>query len=293
MPNIELICAELSSIEARVVASLLRPDARDWRLVGEIRGPQCKFAKTLAATIRFHVTSDAANISASATVPDPCFWTPEVPMLYHARLDLTCEGKVVQTLERPLALRPLTARGSDLFYAGRRWVLRGVSRGTSPDAPLEDWRAAGAAMLIDELDKATASAAAELGVLLVVRVGEQAPDQIAAELRRLARMPAVAIVALQVGAVLPRDVRAAVPNLRIAAECRPDIDESQLPGWADLLLCDCAEPQGIASLAGRCGRPIVALRSEGQSADVATGRAACDELQRDLAPQADLAGYIV
>ena len=56
------------------------------------------------------------------------------------------------------------------------------------------------------------------------------------------------------------------------------------------------EVQDIAvskrELAG-CPRPVVVIRSHESFTSLAAARAACEQLQRDLAPELNLAGYIV
>ena len=54
-------------------------------LAGELIGPECRFAQTLSARIPFRDRGPGESLLAEAVVPDPCFWTPELPMLYQSK----------------------------------------------------------------------------------------------------------------------------------------------------------------------------------------------------------------
>ncbi len=61
---------------------------------------------------------------AAAIVPEPCFWTPDMPQIYQAIVELRQAGNVVARAERIVGMRTLGATGRKLFYDGKRWVLR-------------------------------------------------------------------------------------------------------------------------------------------------------------------------
>jgi hypothetical protein len=133
--------------------------------------------------------------------------------------------------------------------------------------------------------------ASQWGAMTVVMVNASG-DQAAARLRQLAHFPAVAIAAIR--GSLPRDFKKShvAPNL-LLAQVREAGDATDLPPWADLLMASADDPQAISSLAASAEIPVIAERRLNAPVDIASARAACDTLQRDLAPFGQFAGYIV
>jgi hypothetical protein len=293
LDDLILYCGSMNNMEARVHAVLDRPVDGEWQLAGRVIGPRCEFARTLPATIALQSVPWTSGMKCVATVPDPCFWTPDLPMLYDVRVELRRDGELVDLVERPLAIRALVPRGRDLFLGAKRWVIRGARQSAAPDSPLSAWCEAGAAMLVDNLDEKLADEAARLGVPLVAMIRAKSTDSVTAELQRLARFPAVIIAAIDAAADLPGDIGLAAIDIRRAAYCRAEAVPPALPVWACMLLCESADAGAIARAAAGRDYPVIALRPIGQAVDIAIARAACDKLQADLAPQVDLAGYIV
>lgn len=228
-----------------------------------------------------------------AIVADPCLWTPQLPMLYEVQVELRQDDRVISRTNRPLAIRMFGPRGRDFNLAGKRWVLRGVRRSLLPDAPLAAWRETGAAMLVAAPDDTLADEAARLGVPLVALVRAESINDLRAELSRLARFPSVVIAVIDAAAELPSDVPLTAPNILLAASCRDEDAPSPLPPWANVLLCESTDAVKLARAASGRPFPVIALRPEEGTADLATARRTCDILQRDLASHVDLAGYAV
>lgn len=130
------------------------------------------------------------------------------------------------------------------------------------------------------------SRASELGVMLMVGVeGEDWQPQ----LRQLAQSPSVCI------AVVPGDAHLAqcrelAPNVLIAKYATsvipPDAETK-----ADVWICNTEQP--IADELYACDTTPVIGQRNGRFEDLEAARAACDALQRDLAPKHDLSGYLV
>lgn len=293
LDNLVLYCGSVNAMETRVRAWLPSAVESDVQLTGSVLGPHCEFARTLPATVPLRPTAASSGVQSVAVVPDPCLWTPELPMLYDVRVELRLGGDVVATAQRPLAIRKLEPRGRDLNLSGKRWVLRGVRRSNVPHEPLGAWREAGAAMLLTDLDEALASDAARLGVPLVALIRETTNDEIAAQLRRLARCPAVILAAIDAGADLPDDIGLTAIDIRLAAYSLAEHTPAVLPVWANLLLCESEDITVLGRSVAERNHPVIALCPAKHAPNIATARAACDALQRDLAPLADLAGYIV
>jgi hypothetical protein len=255
-----------------------------WHLSGTLSGPYCEYATTLPATIPLVDCGPGPQPLAEARLPDPCFWTPAMPHRYRARIELRESGHVIAVVERTFGIRPLAASGRSLRYGAKSWVLRGISRAEISPGTLEEWHAAEVAMLVAAADDATCEAASRLGVLLVAELERPQPE----EVRRLARFPAVGVI------VLPGD---AAPQLdqvghnvllaqRLAAGVRP-------ADWADVVLYAVDGGHDLATTANNCPLPIIVERPHSWLASIDAGRLACDELQRELAPLGQFAGYIV
>jgi len=267
----------------------------DTELGGSLYGPFCDRARTLPARVPLvDLRGDdprAGGLLASASVPDPCFWSPKLPFWYRATIELRRGGKVLAESQRLFGIRPLAARGRDLMLAGRRLVVRGAAAERVESHDLDGWYDATAAMLVDEPGDERCEAASRRGVLLVARLRESAGME--TRLLRLARWPAVGIVVLPTGVTLAEGACRRVPNLLLAEE--PIAGQPpRLSPWAQLAVVQAANLEH--GTAGKLGVPVFAVRSSEPGEKYATpadARTACDRLQRDLASQGDFAGYIV
>ncbi len=87
--KLELIVGHVTAGESRLYARLDGLDpAAGWHLSGSIHGPECRFAQTLPATYKFHDRGPGPTLLAEAFVPDPCFWSPALPQVYRATIEL-------------------------------------------------------------------------------------------------------------------------------------------------------------------------------------------------------------
>src|SRR5688572_22346505 len=96
----------LAQIYARV-ADL--PGGQDWKLIGHLRGPECRHAKTLPTTHAFVDLGPGENLLSRVTLPDPCFWSPDLPALYRVSLELRRQNTVIHSVNREFGLRFLVA----------------------------------------------------------------------------------------------------------------------------------------------------------------------------------------
>lgn len=316
-PQPELFLGAATPAEARVYVRLLGAAAGGAaRMTGHVHGPFCDFARTLPARIPFvdvaverRLPQDAGRgepLLAVAVVPDPCFWTPALPMRYEAVVqlagsvdfsphDATKPPRQEGTHVLPFGIRPLYRRGRRLVFDGQVWALRAVSAETAPDAPLADWRSAGAAMLVANPDEQLCGDADRQGVLLVADLATLSAERSLAELSRLARHPSAGFVILPDGQPFATDPRplAAGALLCQRIDPRAAAPPAVLQPWADLALVEAADPPAAATFAAHCPLPTIAHRPLAASTDVAAARRHCDALQADLAGRADFAGYIV
>jgi len=285
--ELEIFFGEASDTVCHVYAQLSGGNVEPGlQLSGMLTGPHCEYAETLTANFKFSDRGPGKSLLAMAVVPEPCFWTPEMPQLYQAHLQLKQGDQLLAEAQRSFGLRTLGAQGRNFVYDGKRWVLRGVSPRELPPTELAAWRDSDMVMLIHNPDEALASEASRVGVLLAAEL--DAAD--AAELRRLSRHAAIAFV------VLPGDWRkpaeAVAHNLILTQ--RFGRDESIVPAkWAKAILCETDQPEALADQVRRCHLPVIALRPAGRLATLAEARQKCDLLQRDLAGRGSFAGYAV
>lgn len=265
--QLELFYGGVTPNRATVYARLRDvPTTPGMTLSGFIRGPHCLYSTTLPATIRLTDAGPGDTLLARAMVPDPCYWSPELPFLYEVHVELKHDGEVLASTDRVLGLRNFGARGQFLYLNGKRWTVRGATMPSGPD--LAAWNDAPLALYCPTLPSdALCQEASRIGVLLVVQA-PSIPDA-TAELQRLARHAAVALLVHPPGQI---DLawQTAAPNVALAglldAEAIPTLSASD--------------------------RPIIAFRAA-DAVTVEDLRAASDRLQADLASHGDFAGYIV
>ncbi len=299
--HLELFFGEATAAEARVYARLdgsqLPPDAT---LSGQLVGPECRFARTLPAKIPFQFRGRDARgaLLAEAIVPDPCFWTPDLPMLYRAELQgksrragisPTCQNEVAPT-ERRFGIRRLGVRGKSLYLDGQRWVLRAVSRERADLEDLAAARTSDAALVVAAADDDFCLEASQQGVPLIVMVSGRGVELVN-EIRRLSKWPAVFLVVLDPEQPADFDPRPLARNLLFAVHYRADKPLGSST-WPHVLWCEIEGEHAPAQCAGSL-RPIIAFRRLPDQAEIPTGRSACDRLQLELAPLGDFAGYVV
>jgi hypothetical protein len=294
LSQLDVFFGDLTVNRAYVYARLPRPaDDAGLMLTGQIRGPRCLYAETLPVTSPLVDLGPGPTLLARALVPEPCFWSPDLPAIYDVVVHLQRGSEIIATARREIGLRSLGVRGRHLALDGKRWVLRAVSTyATSADMPRR-WHDAQAAYMSDDSNAQALAEASQWGALAVVFVRDNRDDQTAVRIRELTRYPGVAIVATD--GQLPANFKrpSVAPNLLLAQWIGPD-HWARLQPWADIVLVAADEPALLSETAAQAEIPIVAARFliDGLL-DIASARAECDRLQRDLAPIGQFAGYIV
>lgn len=308
--HLELFFGDASDAVARVYARLPCDETTTGsHLAGELIGPECRFAQTLSARIPFQDRGPGESLLAEAVVPDPCFWTPELPMLYRARIewkeletkglgpategiDIVVSGHAPdkegsRILEKWLGIRRLGTRGRSLALDAERWVPRGLCVERIGVDDLKAAREANVVLCGPPPDDDVCLEASQHGVPLLIELSAP-PEQLADDVRRLGQWPAVFLVVLEPEAAIDATIRESARNLLFAAKFSADEPIVPLP-WAQLLLCDVTAES--ASRVSDMPLPILARRRASTQIDAA--RAACDRLQYDLATAGDFAGYLV
>jgi hypothetical protein len=303
--QIELFFGDANEAEARVYARLPTSESlAAGAISGRIIGPECRFAKTLPATIPFaNRGSGPGSLLLEATIPDPCFWTPELPFLYRVTIQI-CGETGEFNIQRRLGIRRLGAIGRSLYLDGKRWVARGVCRNEATVADLPPARASSSALFVPPPDDAFCLEASQLGVPLFVHVAASLRDAQtesrrdsstchAAEIRRLGQGPAIFAIVLDPALSIGNELRAAARNTLFAARIETESANGALPAWAQLAVCDSRGLEPMAATFSDWNVPVVAIRRLPKPRGIADSRAACDRLQFDLAPTGDFAGYFV
>src|SRR5262245_53308850 len=229
------------------------------------------------------------TLLARAVVPDPCCWSPDLPAIYDVTVELLQDAHVVSSVRREIGLKALGVRGRHLALESRRWVLRGVWTSSSTSPLPRQWREGSAAWVAADAEDTALQEASQFGALAVADVRGSA-DEMLAGLRRLTQFPASAIAIVR--GELPADFQraSAAPNLLLAQPLGREGPQA-LPPWVQLLWAD--DPLVLAQRPANHELPIIACRKLAEPVPLAAARAACDALQRDLAPRGQFAGYVV
>jgi hypothetical protein len=245
----------------------------------------------LPATIRLVDRGPGESLLAQAFVPDPCFWTTELPFLYTVRVELRRGQELLQAVERPLGIRPLGVAGRRLRMESKAWVLRAAHQSLAPNAPLAEWHAADTAMTVAAPGDSLCDEASRVGVLLVAGV---AGDRrfVLSELQRLCRWPAVGLAIINSADPLDLDIRLVARNLLLAQPISPNSSFEPAP-WAHLVVSDCGYSLHPSPTAHSLSLPMLAFRPAERRPTVSELRALIDLLQRDLAGHLDPAGYLI
>lgn len=101
----EIDVAEASDVEARLKV-MYRGDRTGAQLSGTITGPRLEGSRTLPATVRLVSVRRGYTPAAEAVLPDPCFWSPELPFLYDVAVELRRGEDVLESAEFSIALHP-------------------------------------------------------------------------------------------------------------------------------------------------------------------------------------------
>src|SRR6476646_8207256 len=145
--RLELFFGDASDAQARVYAQFQTSQREGLTLAGRLRGPTCAYADTLQTTLPFVDRGSGPSLLAEAYLLEPSFWTPDLPHLYRAELELRRGSEVIARTERPFGLRPLGAIGRKLVLDSRRWVLRGLLADETQNTDFAAWRISSMAMV--------------------------------------------------------------------------------------------------------------------------------------------------
>jgi hypothetical protein len=257
----------------------------EWSIAGRVRGPIAPGTRTLPMTVALKDLGEGATLLGSCSVPDPTFWTTQLPGTYEITIQLCRDGEVVEEVIQSLGIRFFGASRRNFLWEGKRWVLRGVQTQVRDVEEINAFQDNAGVLVVQNPPDSILDMASLSGVLLVVELDS---GDLLQDLRNLTRWPAVAIAILPTACDVDDDMRAAAPNLLLAQ--RIDVTSANpLADWAQVAICDAME----VKLAESWAVPIVAERRLTGDYTLIEARRECDHLQRDLAPIGDFAGYVV
>ncbi|MCC7085967.1 MAG: hypothetical protein IT427_13270 [Pirellulales bacterium] len=298
--RLDVFLGAASPAEARIYARLdLSADeaAMGCRIAGRVIGPECAFSQTLPARVPMLDRSEGNRLLLESAVPDPCFWTPELPFLYRMQIDLRRDGDTIDKHERFVGIRRFGVRDRSLYFEGKRFVLRAVrlKLGISDYNSLFQEHAAflretWTALVIPEPGEELCEIASRGGLLLLAQLS--GTNSTAREIGRLAKWPAVAMAIVDGGSALPAQALQAARNLMFAEAVRAEAS-IRLADWAQIAVVEVGELSEMEKRTRGCNLPMVAYRPELEPRKIEAARSGCDRLQRDLARYGDFAGYIV
>jgi hypothetical protein len=289
------------------------PDSAAGEPQALLYGPESPYAATLRARHPIARRPGAADKPAEAWIAEPCFWTPTAPYVYRYEFRFPPPAGPVTGL---FGIRRLSVQGDHLVFDHKHWVLRGAKAEARDEIEMSEitlghsargegsgslstagqrfslaaWHETPLAAAVDHPPDRFCELASRLGVLLVARVAGD--GDLGAELRRLARWPAVGI-AILAAAPSDDDPRRHARNLLLSQSVSAEA-AIEPAAWAQLLFCEVADAAGFARKVAGCRLPIVAVRPSEVGLSPVEARAACDRLQRDLAAEGlQMAGYLV
>jgi hypothetical protein len=303
--RLDLFFGEANPAVARAYLRLRPPppvgvDFKELSLAGRLIGPFCDFAETLPLKVQFlplRNAPDSGTLVAEAIVPDPNFWTPELPFIYRAEIEVRHGERVLLNQKRQFAIRRFGARDRFLAFEGKRFVLRGVWQNDDAWRDGAEWefaRDSWTAVVLPRPSDEACDFASRRGILVVADLtsGLRDAGQLASELHRLAHWPAVAMAMLPGDAPIENVFSLFAQNLLLAQNV-PAGSSFDLAHWAAAAIVEVAEPAKFAEQTYGCMQPVIASRKSTVATSIEQTRAGCDRLQSDLAPFGDFAGYIV
>jgi hypothetical protein len=292
LEQLEIFYGETNEARSSVYARLsVGGDTTGLSLSGRVTGPECLYSRTLTSTIPLRDLGPGPALLAEAVVPDPCFWSPEMPSLYEVFVELWRDGQVIETVNRQLGIRMFGRRGRNLFFNGRRWVCRGVYRSKGVANDLSVWRDMATAMIEPHPSDALCEASSRQGVFLVPVISGS-PEEIRREVRRIARWPSVGLAIIDAGGLDTNELLRSALNV-VLAQCSSTGERVELEGWANAVVGYVEDPETFARQFAECRLPVLGGRRNDEATTLADARRECDRLQRELAPFGDFAGYII
>lgn len=264
------------------------------KVSGSIYGPRCVYARTLPTAFALHgdplESSEAeGQSSAIAIIPEPCYWTSELPFLYEARLKIRRGGGELQDVTWMFGMRRVEVHGGWLRLERRRTVLRGAIVESANPSHLEEARSSDSTLVVTTPSTTFLNGADSIGVKLLVDLRDSQID-LTERLREYSWHPSVH------GVLIDDDRAAETAGSATPAVAVIPADSDGLPPIAEaapIIAVELREHERPPSWIAALTRPVIAIRRIATYAHLPAAREAADRLQAALAPEFDLAGYFV
>jgi hypothetical protein len=267
-----------------------------WRLEGCIEGPFCELSDTLAATIALIDQGPGDGLLAAARMPDPCAWSADLPATYKLTTTLTCNGEPVQQTSSPFSFRATEIRSphfyrTDLNGNYQRFVMRGADQVLEDvlDSHTRQYRDEGLCCVVTNPTAADCLRALQQGVWILAVIDCPASSTVAQTVNQLNRWACVAACVLRADVSLPTRTSS---GMRVPVGCWLADVAAPIPDWAEFLMANAASGDGFNQQFQLTDQPVIAA-IEASFGDAAEARTACAQLQKQLAPLGDYAGYTV
>ena len=284
---LEVFFGEATNTQARIYAQLEGLPPGNWSMTGTMSGPTSRYAQTLPSTYRFMPVSGGRISLAEASFSILVSGRPRRQISIQCRFNFATRVRLLRETERALGIRPLGAAGPSLRLEGKRWVLR-VNAHCVPPTEMSDWRDASAAMLVASPNDGLCKEAGRIGLLITAELPES--TSASAELRRLARWPAVGVAILSSTVPLDDGLRKIARNMLLVQRLRNN--EETVAAWASAVVVSADQLDLLVKIAS-LNKPVLVERAVPPQASVADARGLCDLLQRDTAGLGDFAGYVI
>ena len=246
------------------LAELRVDDDSGSQIHGEIRGPFCRYARTLPASYPIR--------NGRAKVIDPCYWTPSLPYRYELKLhvDRLDGGTVMHQFL--WGLRWCVPHKADVWLNGKRYVLRAISLASEDagEVDLLQLRQLACSLMLKSPTNEICEEASDLGVMLFAT-----SDSSTADIRQWGKYPAVHFAFAKPN---PKTdlVLCAATTVEPSGSQIQVLDETALTA---LNSTDTCRPRFVHRIV--------------EPSSLSDMRKSCDWLQRDVASMGQFAGYLI
>jgi hypothetical protein len=163
----------LSPVQAELWVRVATEGDGDVEVRGRLTGPRCLYSETIevAYPLRPHPMPEQPDTTyLRVIIPEPSFWEPETPFLYHGSVELYQGGEGVDALAIRCGLRSVQRKGAELQVNGRSFPLRVKKVEAVTRAEAESLRREGYNLLaLSREDAEVFSVADEIGLFIVTR----------------------------------------------------------------------------------------------------------------------------
>jgi hypothetical protein len=167
----------LSPVDAELLVSVGTDDpAADMEIYGRFVGPTCPYSTTIEVAYPLTMLPGKIDhhwLQGRVVIPEPSWWDPVSPFLYHGRIELRRAGVMLDSAKLRYGLRVAQLNSEGLFWNGKRLLLRAAVRENLDEPDMLQLRRQGInALVVSSKPAGLVERAERLGFLLLVRVAE-------------------------------------------------------------------------------------------------------------------------